>query len=208
MRVFVLGGFLGSGKTSILLQLADYLRGLNPHAEKHSLVIVENEIGDTGIDDRIIQANGYLVEAMTSGCVCCTMIVELIECLNQIKKHLNPQWVIIEATGMANTTTVVRTIERRVDGLQSVSGIVVADAHRYDDIVTLMPGFLRGQIANADTILLNKIDLLSEQEHIEAVKKITEVKKGALFFSVSALSPIDQNIWRKVVEQNEQLTFS
>lgn len=208
MKVFVLGGFLGSGKTSILLQLADFLRAKGPKTEKPSLIILENEIGAEGIDDKIIEANGYLVETLVSGCVCCTMIGELIYCLNKIATHLDPEWLIIEATGMANTTTVVRTIERRVEGLFSVSSLIVVDAERYDDIVALMPGFLRGQIANADTVFLNKIDLLTPKQIEEASGKIRGINQNALFFPVSAHCEIDGAVWKKVVEQNEQLTFS
>ena len=60
MKVMIMGGFLGSGKTSLLLQLAAYLTG-QATDEKTSLVIIENEIGETSIDDKILKAEGLKV---------------------------------------------------------------------------------------------------------------------------------------------------
>lgn len=210
MRIIAIGGFLGSGKTSILLQLVSYLNSLktNPDTEKPHVVILENEIGEAGIDDKLIKSQGYIVETMVSGCICCQMIGEMIHCVNQIKKRIAPEWLVIEATGMANLTTVVRTLERRAEGVTNISGLIVIDADRYETIVEKMPGMIRGQIANADAILLNKVDLVNEHQLKELEQKIKDIGKNALFFSISAREMIDTHLWKEVVSQNEKLKFT
>ncbi len=72
MNFLIIGGFLGSGKTSLLLQLASYMR------EKLGIektVILENEIGEVGIDDRVLSGAGCNVRSIFAGCVCCTISV-------------------------------------------------------------------------------------------------------------------------------------
>ena len=67
MKVLILGGFLGSGKTSLLLQLAYYMTGHLSGDKKYQVVILENEIGEEGIDDKLLRGNGYQVENLFSG---------------------------------------------------------------------------------------------------------------------------------------------
>jgi G3E family GTPase len=76
MNVLLFGGFLGSGKTSIILQVAKYLaEGFSTQqlaSGKLSLVIIENEVGETGIDDKILKAEGLNVRELIAGCICST----------------------------------------------------------------------------------------------------------------------------------------
>ncbi len=210
MNVFVLGGFLGSGKTTILLQLAAYLNNISRGGQSGSslprLVILENEIGDEGIDDKVIRAEGYHVEVMTVGCICCLMLGTLIMMVERIQEELHPDWLIIEATGVADTTTIVRTLEYRMPELGGVSGVVVADAERYDLLMDNIPGFIKGQLMHADAIMLNKIDLLDPRQRKEIEGKLDGLRSSAsLRFSVTAVEPIDHHVWKELVKQNEQL---
>ena len=77
MKMIIMGGFLGAGKTSLVLQMARYLAGRNPDKQA-KVVILENEIGEVSIDDKILKSGGFEVQTMFSGCVCCTMAGELM----------------------------------------------------------------------------------------------------------------------------------
>lgn len=79
MKILILGGFLGSGKTSVLQQLAEYL--VSREKEYHSeikVAIVENEIGAIGIDDKVLKKAGFIVNNLFSGCACCSLTGELV----------------------------------------------------------------------------------------------------------------------------------
>ena len=103
MNFLVVGGFLGSGKTSFILRLAhDMIDDLG--IEK--IVILENEIGEIGVDDQVLRGAGYEVKGMCSGCVCCTMAGELPMNVRTIQRDLNPDWIIMEATGVAFTADI------------------------------------------------------------------------------------------------------
>ena len=73
MKVLILGGFLGSGKTSLLLQIAYYMTGHLSGDKKYQVVILENEVGEEGIDDKLLRGNGYQVENLFSCFACCTL---------------------------------------------------------------------------------------------------------------------------------------
>jgi hypothetical protein len=86
LETIIVGGFLGSGKTSVVLQLAKYLTGGGTD-RKVKLVIIENEIGETGIDDKVLSGAGYEVQSLFSGCVCCTLTGELVSSFRKIIKE-------------------------------------------------------------------------------------------------------------------------
>ncbi|TGE37473.1 cobalamin biosynthesis protein P47K [Desulfosporosinus fructosivorans] len=207
MNVLLFGGFLGSGKTSVILQVARYLVKIMEEGfpkrpterEKPSLVIIENEVGETGIDDKILRAEGLNVRDLFAGCICCTLNAELTICLNEIQEELSPKWVIIETTGMAFPEKIVDTIIKYGKGIDSIKTIVVADAERWDELSTVMPGLIEGQISKAEVILLNKIDCL-EPEQVSIVEdRVRGINPSALFYAISAQLEVDPQIWSEAV---------
>ncbi|KJR46931.1 putative metal chaperone, involved in Zn homeostasis, GTPase of COG0523 family [Desulfosporosinus sp. I2] len=207
MNVLLFGGFLGSGKTSIILQVARYLvEGFSTRqldSDKPSLVIIENEVGEAGIDDKILKAEGLSVRELFAGCICCTLNAELTVCLNEIREELSPQWVIIETTGMAFPHKIAETITKFGKGIDSLKTIVVADAERWDDLSMIMPGLLEEQIVKANIILLNKIDCLEPEQISDVEESIRRINSNALFYAISAHDEVDPQIWRMAVTYSE-----
>ena len=76
MKIIILGGFLGSGKTTVLLQLAKYITS---QPGKPQVVILENEIGEVGVDNQLLSGASFAVENIFSGCICCSGAVDLVE---------------------------------------------------------------------------------------------------------------------------------
>ena len=207
MNILLFGGFLGSGKTSIILQVARHLVGdieegfstRQSEGGKPSLVIIENEVGETGIDDKILKAEGLSVRDLFAGCICCTLNADLTICLNEIQEELSPKWVIIETTGMAFPDRVAETITKYGKDIESLKTIVVADAERWDELSTVMPGLVEGQISKADVILLNKIDCLEPKQVSDVEERVRGINSSALFYAISAQHEVDSQIWREVV---------
>ena len=158
--VTVLTGFLGSGKTTLLNRILT-----EQHGKK--IAVIENEFGEVGVDNQlVIQAEEELFE-MNNGCICCTVRGDLIRILNRLAKRKDPlDAVLIETTGLADPGPVAQTFFTDGD---------LRDKFRLDGIVTLVDAKhlaqhidnapeAKEQIAFADTILLNKIDLVSPAE--------------------------------------------
>lgn len=194
MRLIIITGFLGSGKTTAMLNLAAYLSRENG---PDSIVIIENEIGEANVDGSLLSQSTYEVRDLTAGCICCTLSGELIAALEDIRKNLNPEWLLIEATGIAHQT-IANVISQSVVGLRPFS-LVLADAERWDELMENLPMLICTQLEIADTILLNKVDAV-EPAVVKQIQLEVEEISDAPCHLVSALSDNLDDLWRKVVE--------
>lgn len=194
MKLIIITGFLGSGKTTAMLKLAAYL---SRESGPESIVIIENEIGEANVDGRLLSGSNYEVRDLTAGCICCTLSGELIGALEDIRSKFDPQWLLIEATGIAHQT-IARVISQSVVGLKPFS-LVLADAERWDELMENLPMLISTQLEIADAILLNKVDAVDGAASDRIEEEIRELS-AAPCFRVSALSDNLDELWRKVLE--------
>ena len=158
--VTVLTGFLGAGKTTLLNRILS-----GQHGKR--IAVIENEYGEIGIDNElVVQADEEIFE-MNNGCICCTVRGDLIRILGNLMKRKNKfDYILIETTGLADPAPVAQTFF--VDD-------EIREAFRLDAIVTLIDAKhvwehldvsseCQEQIAFADVILLNKVDLVTPAE--------------------------------------------
>mmetsp|Transcript_101974 Transcript_101974/g.293675 ORF Transcript_101974/g.293675 Transcript_101974/m.293675 type:complete len:516 (-) Transcript_101974:66-1613(-) len=186
--VTILTGFLGSGKTTLLNFI------LKEQQEK-KIAIIENEFGEISIDDALLSQSklsmAEKIVVMDNGCMCCTIRGDLADGLKQIlddiKAGTHIDQIMIETTGMADPVPIVRTFmsnpELTMD-LRLDAVIALADAKnlvgRLDDKVE--EGKVNEayqQIAFADKIILNKLDLVSTEQAIVVRDRIREINKFA-----------------------------
>ncbi len=154
MDVFIIGGFLGSGKTTMLLNLAKVYtdRGL-----KTALIV--NESGEVGVDGATIKAQGYNATELPEGCICCTLVGTLQAALREIKRDIDPDVLIIEPTGLALPHKVKTFVHNAMIDEDSCSIIGLADVERFDSLLEKKEQFYKMQMSGADLVLINKMDL-------------------------------------------------
>jgi G3E family GTPase len=177
--VTVLTGFLGSGKTTLL----NHILNDNNHGMKFA--IIENEFGDVGVDEKILSENinEEVVEVM-NGCICCTVRGDLVVALKKLYKRIDQfDGVIIETTGLADPAPVVQTffVDETIQFMYRLDAVItVIDAkHIMALIKEEKPEGVENesveQIAFADKILLNKIDLVPDDAELTKIEE--EIKK-------------------------------
>jgi len=158
--VTVLTGFLGSGKTTLLNRILSENHGKR-------IAVIENEYGEIGVDnDLVIGAEEEIFE-MNNGCICCTVRGDLIRILSNLMKRRDRfDYIMIETTGMADPGPVAQTffMDDEIKNTFCLDSIVtLVDAkhvvEHFDD-----SDEVKEQIAFADVVLLNKIDLVSSSE--------------------------------------------
>ena len=177
--VTVLTGFLGSGKTTLLNHI------LTSTEHNMRFAIIENEFGDIGIDENILveSSEESIIEVM-NGCICCTVRGDLTELLDNMYdriKHFDG--VLIETTGLADPAPVAQTffVDDRVSDRFKLDGIItVVDAkhviqHLEDEKPEGIENEAVEQLAFADRIMLNKIDLATEDELLNVEKNIRAI---------------------------------
>ncbi len=195
MKFLIVGGFLGSGKTSFILQFARYMleeRGIQ------KVVILENEIGEIGIDDKILSGSGYQVRGLFSGCVCCTMSGELPINVRRIQKDLDPEWIIMEATGVAFPNSIRQNLQESLGIPAQI--VCIADAQRWERLVKPLAHLLPLQLEGADLVLLNKSDLVNPEELEAARESICSCNCQTSLVSTSTIEGIPQEVFDQIME--------
>ncbi len=162
--VTILTGFLGAGKTTLLNRILKEDHG-------HRIAVIENEFGEVGVDNEIIEQTDEQIVEMNNGCICCTVRGDLIRILGALKerreaKAMKFDRVIIETTGMADPGPVAQTFFTDEE---------IGDYYLLDSIITLVDAKHAGkqldefteaqqQVGFADRILMSKTDLVSDDE--------------------------------------------
>ena len=158
-EVVLLSGFLGSGKTTLLKRILSWEKDLS------ETVVVVNEFGDVGIDGALLKDSGSDVVELTSGCICCTLQIDLKQTLTQIRERFDPRRILIEASGIADPETIASLMQMPdIQPYMALKKIVtVLDAECWKARSAFGTVF-HNQLRLADLIFLNKIDLFEQDE--------------------------------------------
>lgn len=201
MRILVLTGFLGSGKTSLLLCLARHLSQGAEDGDTPRVIILENEAGVDGVDDSLLRSAGLPVENLFAGCACCTVGTELIQAVDIIEKKYIPEWLILETTGLAYPGLIKENLWAACK--KDCRVCTVVDTSRWARLKHPMQKLLRAQISCADTVLLNKIDLADENHIMDCRNDVASMNSRARIILTSALLQPDTAVWDAVLEGGE-----
>lgn len=190
MKLLILGGFLGTGKTSVLMPVARQIVAAAGGGDKTRVAIIENEIGQVGIDTAFTEGAGFTTTELFNGCVCCTLAASLMESLCELEKTVNPEWVILETTGLARPHDIAESVKRYYDEEMNTAVCITVDVNRWSRIKKVVGELLFEQVENADYVFLNKIDL-ADRETIDTVRaEIEGLTKGRVF-EISASADVE-----------------
>ena len=181
MRLLSICGFLASGKTTLILAIA---KGLKPAFEK--IVILENEVGQIGIDDKYLRKNGLEVQELFGGCICCSLASDLVTTLEKIETTFQPDLTILEATGVARPEDLAAGVSKYCSSVEDNRVLTIVDGVRYEMLMHIMEPLITAQIEAADIIAINKIDVMSEQEISAVEQSIRKLNGKSRILPISA----------------------
>ena len=169
IKVDVISGFLGAGKTTLIRKL------LKAH-ENEKVVLIENEFGEIGIDGDLIERDGFEVFEISSGCICCIMRKDFEELLARVIKEFSPARIIIEPTGISILSEIIEVLNRPEfkDKCKINSLITIVDCLNYLDQCEVFGEFFEDQIINASSLMLSKHQFVDQ----EKLKTIAESLKS------------------------------
>ncbi|SDA87393.1 GTP-binding protein [Sinorhizobium sp. NFACC03] len=173
--VTVLTGYLGAGKTTLLNRILT-----DNHGKKYAVIV--NEFGEVGIDNDLIVDVDEEIFEMNNGCICCTVRGDLIRIIESLMRRRDRfDAILIETTGLADPAPVAQTffVDEDVRSKTKLDAIVtVVDAkHLLGEIEQAHEA--QEQLAFADTILLNKTDLVSPEELTQVETRIRRINPTA-----------------------------
>mmetsp|Transcript_9089 Transcript_9089/g.26509 ORF Transcript_9089/g.26509 Transcript_9089/m.26509 type:complete len:405 (+) Transcript_9089:33-1247(+) len=182
--VTVLTGYLGSGKTTLLNHILTANHGKR-------IAVIENEFGDVGVDDALVQQRYETSEdifEMNNGCICCTVRGDLIRILSKLfKRRDRLDAVVIETTGLADPGPVAQTFfmdesikeHARLDAIVTLVDAKHIEQHLDEEKPEGAENEAVEQVAFADRILLNKTDLVSEADLERVEKRLKSINSQA-----------------------------
>ena len=176
LRINLLFGFLGSGKTTLVRRILGERGGERPMA------VIVNEFGDVGVDGDVIAGNSVDLVELTSGCLCCTLRGSLMSAVEELREKAAVEQIVVEATGVASPGDMLEDLnDSRIAHEIDVGPLVtVVDAPKFTRLQQMLGEFYEEQVENADVLVLNKIDLATQAELDEARAAVREINPDAV----------------------------
>ncbi len=198
IQSFIITGFLGVGKTTMLTNT------VKEHFSDKKVAIIVNEFGDIGVDGNILSNVYSEVLEISEGCICCQLAQEFESGVIEIMNKYNPEIIFVETSGASEPFPIFLSLQNL--GI-SVEGVIcVVDSKNLDSYKDNSTA--KYQIGGSNIIVLNKTDLVDDDE-LEAVKKdVIQIKEqynikntltGEKIFNNYVISSAEQGIVNKEV---------
>lgn len=193
IKVDVVSGFLGAGKTTLITKL---LSGID---KSEKVAIIENEFGEIGIDGAFLKNSGIEIKEINSGCICCSLVGNFSESLKELVQKYSPNRIIIEPSGVGKLSDVVKAInDANLDVKVNIICTVV-DGGKCKMYHKNFGEFYLDQIREASVIVISKTDKLSEEKVIETCEFIKTYNPTATLIT----TPINELNGKLLVENLE-----
>jgi G3E family GTPase len=181
VNILFIAGFLGSGKTTVLLEVARAMAedGLR-------LAIIENEIGEVGTDGGYVREQGLPVQELFGGCICCTLQAGLVETLRAVESQYAPDWVIVEPTGLAAPGDLLGVVIDNCPDVDTIRVLTLVDAPRWPMLLEVVEPLVAAQLEAADVVAVNKVDEVDGQALAAVIEGVRALAGEAAVLPVSA----------------------
>jgi G3E family GTPase len=174
VKVDIVSGFLGAGKTTLI-------RKLLKAYENEKIVLIENEFGEIGIDGEIVKKDGFDVIELEQGCICCSLRANFHSTFDKVIKELKPERIIIEPTGMGLLSQIIEIVNKfSVNEECTINSIItVIDSINYFDQLDVFGYFFQDQIINAGTLILSKSQLIDDEQIKNVIDSLRDLNSKA-----------------------------
>ena len=188
MNLYLFCGFLGSGKTTMVVQLAKYL----VEEKQAKVMLIVNDVGDVGIDAQLMRKMHTDVHELFGGCVC-GQLGNLVNLLLGIGDKYDVDTVLIEASGIAQPDCFIDTIRKFVPESMKIHTVTLVDASRFEELTLVLTELINSQINSADLAVINTIDAVTEDERQEVEAYVKNLRPDVKIVNLSSKNPEDVN---------------
>ena len=168
MKIDIISGFLGAGKTTLIKKL---LLEAYPNEKK---VIIENEFGEIGIDGGFLQETGVQITEMNSGCICCSLVGDFAKALKEVAEQFNPDRIIVEPSGVGKLSDVINAVKSGLPDVEINTKTTVINAKKCAVYAKNFGEFFLDQLQHASCVILSHTDEASQKKIDECVAFVKE----------------------------------
>ncbi|MBS5187545.1 MAG: GTP-binding protein [Fusobacterium nucleatum] len=151
MKILLVSGFLGAGKTTFIKEMAK-----NINLE---FVVLENEYADIGIDGDFLDEKNLNVWEMSEGCICCSMKGDFKSSIKKIYFEINPEYLVIEPTGVGMLSSIIENIrEINNNDIEILSPLTLIDITSFNEYLETFNNFFIDNLKNTGKVILTKLE--------------------------------------------------
>lgn len=151
MKILLVSGFLGAGKTTFIKELAK-----NINLE---FVVLENEYADIGVDKDFLDERNLNVWEMSEGCICCSMKGDFKSSIKRIYSEINPEYLVVEPTGVGMLSSIIENIrEINNNDIEILSPITLIDITSFSEYLETFNNFFTDNLKNTGKVILTKLE--------------------------------------------------
>ena len=151
MKILLVSGFLGAGKTTFIKELAK-----NINLE---FVVLENEYADIGVDKDFLDEKNLNVWEMSEGCICCSMKGDFKSSIKKIYSEINPEYLIVEPTGVGMLSSIIENIrDINNNDIEILSPITLIDITSFSEYLETFNNFFTDNLKNTGKVILTKLE--------------------------------------------------
>lgn len=174
MKIIIIYGFLGSGKTTLINHL------VNDKFRSDHVVVLENESGKESVDGDFLRAKGLQVVDLKAGCVCCSLRGSLADTVSDIERRISPDILLIEPSGLAALDELISIQGVCIDGV-----VTIIDPHGIDLLMKINKAHYEKQIRLSPIMYISKSDCISSIRMVQLRQYLTELNPQAMIVSNS-----------------------
>ena len=175
VKVDIISGFLGAGKTTLIKHLLAHVYA------GENVVLIENEFGEIGIDGGFLKEAGIEIREMNSGCICCSLVGDFATSLKEVVTRYNPDRILIEPSGVGKLSDVIKAVENVKDELELeiCYKVAVIDVTKCKMYLKNFGEFYKNQIESASTVIFSRTDIAKAEKVEEALELVKSLNKEA-----------------------------
>ena len=195
VKIDIISGFLGAGKTTLIKKL------LKDGFQGEQVVLIENEFGEIGIDGGFLKEAGIQIREMNSGCICCSLVGDFGTSLKEVVTKYDPDRILIEPSGVGKLSDVIKAVQGVQDevDIKLNSYTTVVDAKKCKMYMKNFGEFFDNQIQYAGAIIMSRTYIASEKKVQESLELLRSLNKDAAIIT----TPIENLDGKKLVEVME-----
>ena len=186
MKITQIAGFLGCGKTTLLLRLSKKLSD----GGKRKVALIVNEIGEIPVDGKIIEESGLRVKDIGGGCICCEIASTFAKTIYNLYKDFHPEHILVEPTGVAvpHQVKLAARMSGRDAKISIGPAVVLFDATRPAELLDMdmLGQLVTSQVKDADVLAISKVDIVSEAQVKEAIERVKQYNPNAEIIQLSS----------------------
>ena len=204
VKINIISGFLGAGKTTLIKKL---LGGEAMKGEK--IILLENEYGDVGVDGSFLKDSGIIVDELNSGCICCTLVGDFQKAVDELIEKYNPDRLIIEPSGVGKLSEIVSAVEkcREKHPEMTIAGCAtIVDAGKCRMHMKNFGEFFLDQVMTADTVIFSRTQNLTADRVEKSRVLIAEAHEGVRVIT-TPWDDLSADVMLEVVESGRPIVM-